>query len=210
MSAISSARLVPRRTASDMVEHDFHRDGQSRVIAQFGHAQRVADEGDVHAGLIHQAGERVIVGRYHDDFFAPAFFSRQVRHRDFIRWAAVHLNRIIGVKQLFVKENSVYSAPVGTTADFKRSDMGVEAGIRMRKETGWTRFAVALVLAWQLLGRSLAAPADLVTTRANAPQIGVTLGIDRAAYVVSGSGKPMVIHATLTLFNRSSVAADHP
>jgi hypothetical protein len=74
----------------------------------------------------------------------------------------------------------------------------------MRKETWTTGIAGALVLAILLLGRSLAASNVSTTGRANAPQFGVTLGIDQSTYVVSGSGKPMVIHATLTLFNRSS------
>jgi hypothetical protein len=74
----------------------------------------------------------------------------------------------------------------------------------MRKNTLWNGIAGALVLMTMLIGHSLAVPAGVETVRANAPQVGVTLGIDQATYVVSAHGKPTVIHATLTLFNRSS------
>jgi hypothetical protein len=75
----------------------------------------------------------------------------------------------------------------------------------MRIHKLWNGITGALVLTTILTGYSLAVPAGVETARANAPQVGVTLGIDQATYIVSRRGKPMVIHATLTLFNRSSV-----
>ncbi len=73
-------------------------------------------------------------------------------------------------------------------------------------KTKWLAgFGAGVVLAAALLlGRGMAAPPERETTTGAVPaSFGVTLGTDQAVYAVPAGGTPPVIHATLTLFNRS-------
>ena len=45
-----------------VVQHLLHGDGQSAVIAEHGHAQRVANENHVNAGLVHKTRGGIVVG----------------------------------------------------------------------------------------------------------------------------------------------------
>ena len=46
-----------------VVQHFVHGDGQRVFVAEHDHAQRIADEHDVHAGFIEQARRRIVVCR---------------------------------------------------------------------------------------------------------------------------------------------------
>ena len=52
-----------------VVQHFFQRDRQSAVVAEHDHAERIADEQNVHAGFIEQARGGIVVGREAGDFF---------------------------------------------------------------------------------------------------------------------------------------------
>jgi len=50
-----------------VADHVVHRDGQGRLVAQHGHAQAVAHEDDVNAGLFDQRRHRVVVAGNHGE-----------------------------------------------------------------------------------------------------------------------------------------------
>ena len=53
MSPISSADFAPRDNRAAVMEHLLHRDGQGVFVAQHHHAQRIADQDGINAGLVH-------------------------------------------------------------------------------------------------------------------------------------------------------------
>lgn len=66
------------------------------------------------------------------------------------------------------------------------------------------KITTALIAAGALM--TLLLPAGLAAPKTTPlPQFGVTLGMDRTAYPAPTAGKPALLHATLTLFNHSSV-----
>ena len=62
MSATISAFSEPRATMRDVVLHVLHGDGQRAVVALHHHAEGVADQEHVDAGLVAKRGEARVVG----------------------------------------------------------------------------------------------------------------------------------------------------
>ena len=56
-----------------VADHVIHRHGQGGIEAEHGHAQAVADEDDVDAGLLDEIGHRVVVAGDHGE-------GRALRH----------------------------------------------------------------------------------------------------------------------------------
>jgi len=51
-----------------VMEHFVDGDGQGIFVAEHDHAERIADEDDVHAGFVNQARGRIVVSREAGDF----------------------------------------------------------------------------------------------------------------------------------------------
>ena len=97
--SIGGARLVrperhvadqegPGRTARNggrVADHVVHRHRYGRRIAEDDHAERIADEDDVDAGLCDEARERRVVCRHHRDALAVAFHRDEVGNGDLLR-----------------------------------------------------------------------------------------------------------------------------
>jgi hypothetical protein len=68
-----------------VVQHLLHGDGQSAVITEHGHAQRIADENHVNAGLIYQARSGIVVGGQRSDRLVGLFSIEEGLRCDFRR-----------------------------------------------------------------------------------------------------------------------------
>ena len=77
----------PRAARHRARQHDHlvHRRRHGRGVAEHGHRRRVADEDDVHAGLVGQAAARRVVRRDHDDPLAALLHLHELGQRELAR-----------------------------------------------------------------------------------------------------------------------------
>ena len=78
----------PRRAARDrrgVPNHVVHRHRHGRGITEHHHAERVADQDHVYAGLLDETRERGVVCRHHRDALAVALHRDEVGDGDFLR-----------------------------------------------------------------------------------------------------------------------------
>ena len=74
---LGAARHRPR-----VVQHLVDADAHGRVVAEHDHAQRVADQDERDAGLVHDAGRGVVVGRDGGEALALLVHASDVRDGD--------------------------------------------------------------------------------------------------------------------------------
>jgi hypothetical protein len=63
-----------------VVDHRVERDGQRGLMPKNDRCERIADEDDVDAGAIEQAGHRRVVRRQHGDLLARLFLLTEFRN----------------------------------------------------------------------------------------------------------------------------------
>ena len=69
-----------------VVKHFVHGDGEGVFMAEDDHGKRVADEQQVDAGFVDEAGAGVVVGGERGDGFALALHFAEGGHGDFCMW----------------------------------------------------------------------------------------------------------------------------